>query len=68
MTVLVSTVKQMLADGKPIRAMACASTGDTSAALAASACATRATSADCASDALSVSSAARTVTVSGFSQ
>ena len=35
MTVLVSTVKQMLADGKPIRAVACASTGDTSAALAA---------------------------------
>ena len=35
MTVLVSTVKQMIADGKPIRAVACASTGDTSAALAA---------------------------------
>ncbi len=35
MTVLVSTVKQMIADGEPIRAMACASTGDTSAALAA---------------------------------
>ncbi len=35
MTVLVSTVKQMRADGKPIRAVACASTGDTSAALAA---------------------------------
>jgi threonine synthase len=35
MTVLVSSVKQMIADGKPIRAMACASTGDTSAALAA---------------------------------
>lgn len=35
MTVLVSVVKQMIADGKPIRAMACASTGDTSAALAA---------------------------------
>ncbi len=35
MTVLVSTVKQMIADGKPIRAIACASTGDTSAALAA---------------------------------
>src|ERR1700704_4121317 len=35
MTVLVSTVKQMMADGKPIRAVACASTGDTSAALAA---------------------------------
>lgn len=35
MTVLVSAVRQMLADGKPIRAVACASTGDTSAALAA---------------------------------
>jgi threonine synthase len=35
MTVLVSTVKQMIADGKPIRAVACASTGDTSAALSA---------------------------------
>ncbi len=35
MTVLVSTVKQMIADGKPIRSIACASTGDTSAALAA---------------------------------
>ncbi len=35
MTVLVSVVNQMLADGKPIRAIACASTGDTSAALAA---------------------------------
>ena len=35
MTVLVSVVKQMIADGKPIRAVACASTGDTSAALAA---------------------------------
>jgi threonine synthase len=35
MTVLVSTVKQMIADGRPIRAVACASTGDTSAALAA---------------------------------
>jgi threonine synthase len=35
MTVLVSTVKQMIAEGKPVRAMACASTGDTSAALAA---------------------------------
>jgi threonine synthase len=35
MTVLVSTVKQMIADGQPIRAVACASTGDTSAALAA---------------------------------
>jgi threonine synthase len=35
MTVLVSVVKQMMADGKPIQAVACASTGDTSAALAA---------------------------------
>jgi threonine synthase len=35
MTVLVSTVKQMRAEGVPIRAVACASTGDTSAALAA---------------------------------
>ena len=35
MTVLVSVVKQMIADGKPIDAVACASTGDTSAALAA---------------------------------
>ncbi len=35
MTVLVSSVKQMIADGQPIRALACASTGDTSAALAA---------------------------------
>jgi threonine synthase len=35
MTVLVSVVKQMIADGRPIRAVACASTGDTSAALAA---------------------------------
>jgi len=35
MTVLVSAVRQMIADGKPIRAVACASTGDTSAALAA---------------------------------
>jgi len=35
MTVLVSTVKQMMASGRPIRAVACASTGDTSAALAA---------------------------------
>jgi len=35
MTVLVSTVRQMIADGKPIKAVACASTGDTSAALAA---------------------------------
>jgi threonine synthase len=33
MTVLVSQVKQMMADGAPIRAVACASTGDTSAAL-----------------------------------
>jgi threonine synthase len=35
MTVLVSQVKQMIASGAPIRAVACASTGDTSAALAA---------------------------------
>ncbi|MBI1736442.1 MAG: threonine synthase [Candidatus Rokubacteria bacterium] len=35
MTVLVSVVKQMIADGVPIDAVACASTGDTSAALAA---------------------------------
>ena len=35
MTVLVSTVMQAIEDGKPIRALACASTGDTSAALAA---------------------------------
>lgn len=35
MTVLVSVVKQMITDGKPIRAIACASTGDTSASLAA---------------------------------
>ncbi len=35
MTVLVSMVRQMIADGAPIRAVACASTGDTSAALAA---------------------------------
>jgi len=35
MTVLVSTVAQMIADGRAIRAVACASTGDTSAALAA---------------------------------
>lgn len=35
MTVLVSVVKQMIADGKKIDAVACASTGDTSAALAA---------------------------------
>ncbi len=35
MTVLVSTVRQMIDDGKPVRALACASTGDTSAALAA---------------------------------
>lgn len=35
MTVLVSVVRQMLDDGKGIRAIACASTGDTSAALAA---------------------------------
>jgi threonine synthase len=35
LTVLVSVVRQMIGDGKPIRAVACASTGDTSAALAA---------------------------------
>lgn len=35
MTVLVSTVKQMMADGRRVRAVGCASTGDTSAALAA---------------------------------
>jgi threonine synthase len=35
MTVLVSVVKQMIADGQPLRAIACASTGDTSASLAA---------------------------------
>ncbi len=35
MTVLVSVVKQMWAAGRPIRAVVCASTGDTSAALAA---------------------------------
>ncbi len=35
MTVLISVVKQMIANGQPIRAVACASTGDTSAALAA---------------------------------
>jgi threonine synthase len=35
MTVLVSMVKEMRARGKPIRAVACASTGDTSAALSA---------------------------------
>ena len=35
MTVLVSVVQQMIRDGQPIRAIACASTGDTSAALAA---------------------------------
>ncbi len=35
MTVLVSVVRQMISAGKPIRAVACASTGDTSAALAA---------------------------------
>lgn len=34
MTVLVSVVKQMMADGSPVKAVACASTGDTSAALA----------------------------------
>ena len=35
MTVLVSTVRQMISDGQQVRAIACASTGDTSAALAA---------------------------------
>jgi len=35
MTVLVSSVKQMMAEGRKMRAVACASTGDTSAALAA---------------------------------
>ncbi|MEO0947755.1 MAG: threonine synthase [Cyanobacteria bacterium J06641_5] len=35
MTVLVSAVKQMMAQGSPVKAVACASTGDTSAALAA---------------------------------
>jgi threonine synthase len=35
MTVLVSVVKQMIADGSPVKAVAAASTGDTSAALAA---------------------------------
>ena len=35
MTVLVSVVRQMIADGKAVRAVACASTGDTSASLAA---------------------------------
>jgi len=35
MTVLISVVRQMIADGRPIRAVACASTGDTSASLAA---------------------------------
>ena len=35
MTVLVSVVKQMMANGNTVRAVACASTGDTSAALAA---------------------------------
>jgi threonine synthase len=34
MTVLVSMVRQMIAEGAPIEAVACASTGDTSAALA----------------------------------
>jgi threonine synthase len=41
MTVLVSQVNQMRVDGQPIRAVACASTGDTSAALAAYAAAAR---------------------------
>jgi threonine synthase len=35
MTVLVSALKQLIAEGKEIRAVACASTGDTSAALSA---------------------------------
>ncbi len=35
MTVLVSVVKQMMAQGSPVQAVACASTGDTSAALSA---------------------------------
>jgi len=35
MTVLVSAVKQMIVDGRRVRAVGCASTGDTSAALAA---------------------------------
>ncbi|RME84017.1 MAG: threonine synthase [Caldilineae bacterium] len=35
MTVLVSVVKQMMSRGSPVRAVACASTGDTSASLAA---------------------------------
>ena len=35
MTVLVSVVRQMISDGKPVRAVGCASTGDTSASLAA---------------------------------
>jgi threonine synthase len=35
MTVLVSTVKQMISEGRQINAVACASTGDTSASLAA---------------------------------
>jgi threonine synthase len=35
MTVLISVVRPPLTDGKPIRAVACASTGDTSAAMAA---------------------------------
>jgi threonine synthase len=35
MTVLISSVRQMIADGRSIRAVGCASTGDTSAALAA---------------------------------
>jgi threonine synthase len=35
MTVLVSTVRQMIAEGRTVRAIGCASTGDTSAALSA---------------------------------
>ena len=41
MTVLVSVVKQMIGDGARVRAVACASTGDTSASLAAYAAAAR---------------------------
>jgi threonine synthase len=41
MTVLVSVLRQMITDGQSIRAVACASTGDTSASLAAYAAAAR---------------------------
>jgi len=41
MTVLVSVVRQMALDDRPVRAIACASTGDTSASLAAYAAAAR---------------------------